>query len=823
MLDKSRQILIKNLKNEVTKKLSPPHATTDLIFYAGTGMLLCRSEDKMTLFDLQQKRAMGEMTCPGVKYVVWAHDMRHVAFISKHVVVLARRDAQKLEQICTVHETIRIKSGAWEGDTCFLYTTLNHIKYCLLSGDSGLIRTLDAPVYLCKASGNKVFCLDREGTMKTLSIDNTECLFKTALVERKYDEVLKIIKRSKLCGQSIIGYLQKKGFPEVALHFVKDEKTRFNLAIECGNIEVALASATALDDKDCWHKLGVEALKQGNHQIVEMAYQKTKDFERLSFLYLITGNIDKLSKMLKIAEMRGDIMGRFHNALYLGDALERAKILKEIQQPALAYITAKTHGLTELAEELGAILEATGIREKVETSILDPSKAGLLFPPTPIFRESNWPLLRVSKGYFDGGGEQKVETVAAAPLDADIGGGWGDDDLDLGDGAKEEDAGLGGKFGDEEEADGVGGGGEGGAGWDIDDDLDLGDLGTQTASKSAPTSSGGAGFFAPPTMGVPALQRWQQASSVPGEHMAAGSFETAMDLLRRQCGIMDFATLKPLFLSVYLGAQALISSTPGAPLIESALHRNAVDVSWTARGTGGLPAVCITLANLSERIKLGYKAFTDGKLPEAQSAFVFVLQAVLAAVVDSKQDLEELRELMGICREYITAVLLETTRRDQFKDDAQRNVELAAYLTHCNLQPLHLLISLRSAMSSAVKLKNFNNAASFARRLLELNPKAEHKEQALKVLKVCDANRSNSVQLDYDERNPFVVCTQSYKPIFRGQPISRCGFCHAPFAPQYKGSKCNVCGVGEIGFSGTGLQNSRQQRERGAAFAADYD
>ena len=37
-------------------------------------------------------------------------------------------------------------------------------------------------------------------------------------------------------------------------------------------------------------------------------------------------------------------------------------------------------------------------------------------------------------------------------------------------------------------------------------------------------------------------------------------------------------------------------------------------------------------------------------------------------------------------------------------------------------------------MSSSVKLKNFNTAASFCRRLLELNPKAEHKEQALKVL-----------------------------------------------------------------------------------------
>ncbi len=84
-----------------------------------------------------------------------------------------------------------------------------------------------------------------------------------------------------------------------------------------------------LDDKDTWHRLGIEALRQGNHQIVEFSYQKTKNYERLSFLYLITGNLEKLSKMLKIAEMRHDSMGRFHNALYLGDVRERLKILEE--------------------------------------------------------------------------------------------------------------------------------------------------------------------------------------------------------------------------------------------------------------------------------------------------------------------------------------------------------------------------------------------------------------------------------------------------------------------------------------------------------------
>ena len=59
-----------------------------------------------------------------------------------------------------------------------------------------------------------------------------------------------MVKTAKLVGQSIISYLQKKGYPEVALHFVKDEKTRFGLALECGNIDVStLIDKIALHSK----------------------------------------------------------------------------------------------------------------------------------------------------------------------------------------------------------------------------------------------------------------------------------------------------------------------------------------------------------------------------------------------------------------------------------------------------------------------------------------------------------------------------------------------------------------------------------------------
>jgi coatomer protein complex subunit alpha (xenin) len=63
-----------------------------------------------------------------------------------------------------------------------------------------------------------------------------------------------------------------------------------------------------------------------------MCYQRTKNFNKLAFLYLITGNLDKLRKMMKIAEIRKDTSGQYQSALLLGDMQERVKVLRNCGQ-----------------------------------------------------------------------------------------------------------------------------------------------------------------------------------------------------------------------------------------------------------------------------------------------------------------------------------------------------------------------------------------------------------------------------------------------------------------------------------------------------------
>ncbi|BAT94595.1 hypothetical protein LR48_Vigan588s001900 [Vigna angularis] len=790
VLDKSsNQVLIKNLKNEIVKKSVLPIAT-DAIFYAGTGNLLCRAEDRVVIFDLQQRIVLGELQTPFIKYVVWSDDMEHVALLSKHAIIIA---SKKLVHQCTLHETIRVKSGAWDENGVFIYTTLNHVKYCLPNGDSGIIKTLDIPIYITKVSGNTIFCLDRDGKNRTIIIDATEYIFKLSLLKKRYDHVMNMIRNSQLCGQAMIAYLQQKGFPEVALHFVKDEKIRFNLALESGNIQIAVASATAIDEKDHWYRLGVEALRQGNAGIVEYAYQRTKNFERLSFLYLVTGNLEKLSKMLKIAEVKNDVMGQFHNALYMGDVRERVKILENVGHLPLAYITASVHGLHDVAERLAAELGDN------VPSLPAGKVSSLLIPPSPVMCGSDWPLLRVMRGMFDGVLDNTSRGVADEEeyeaADAD----WGEElDIVDADGLQNGDVAAileDGEVAEENDEEG---------GWDLED-LGLGPE-AETPKASISTQSS---VFVTPTPGMPVSHIWIQKSSLAADHAAAGNFDTAMRLLNRQLGITNFAPLKSMFLDLHTGSHSYLRAFSSAPVISLAVERG-----WTESASAnvrGPPALPFKLSQLDEKLKAGYKLTTAGKFSDALRTFVNILHTIPLIVVESRREVDDVKELIIIVKEYVLALQMELRRRE-VKDNIARQQELAAYFTHCNLQTPHLRLALQNAMTVCFKAKNLATAANFARRLLETNPTIENQAKAARqVVAAAEKNMTDATQLNYDFRNPFVICGATYVPIYRGQKDVSCPYCTSRFVPTQEGQLCNVCDLAVIGADASGLLCSPSQ------------
>lgn len=763
----NQQVDIKDLSNSTTKTIKPPPGTTD-IYFGGTGCLLFVTPTTVALFDIQQKKQLAELAVSGVKYVVWSNDGLYAALLSKHNVTIVTKS---LEQVSSLHETIRIKSAAWDDAGVLLYSTLNHVKYSLLNGDNGIIRTLDQTVYLVKVKGRNVYCLDRSAKPRILEIDPTEYRFKLALVKRNYDEMLQIIKTSSLVGQSIISYLQKKGYPEIALQFVQDPQTRFELALECGNLDVAVEMARELDRPNLWSRLGTEALAHGNHQVVEMAYQKQRNFDKLSFLYLATGDQEKLGRMAKIAEHRGDFTSRFQNAIYRGDVEDRIQMFKEVDLYPLAYLTAKTHGLTEEAE---SILEACGL---TEDQITLPTGDGIPQVPQPIVPtfKSNWPVKAAAHSSFEKAllGEVGADDEAAAiGFEAE---------------EEEEEAETAGEHLEDEDEDV--------AGWDMGDEINVEE---DVDFVNVDSAEAGAGSTE--------ADLWARNSPLAADHVAAGSFDTAMQLLNRQVGAVNFAPLKPRFLEVYKASKTYLPATPGLPPLVNYVRRT-VEETDSRKVLPVIAKDLETIANVD--LQEGYAAMRANKLEDGVRIFKGILHSLLVNTVSSEAEVEQAKKIIETAREYILAMSIELERRSVGTDtpeNLKRSLELSAYFTIPKLEVAHRQLALMAAMKLAFANKNYSSALSFANRMLANGGSPKLLDQAKKIKTQCERSPQDKIDIEFDHFAEFDICAASHSPIYSGSPSVSDPFTGAKYHEQYKGTVCRISDVTEIGAPASGLR-----------------
>ena len=77
-----------------------------------------------------------------------------------------------------------MKDVLWEEHGVLLYSTLSQVKYLLPSGESGIVRSLDEPVYLVAVSGRVVKAFTRKGELISFAIDSTEFMLKVGVAAR---------------------------------------------------------------------------------------------------------------------------------------------------------------------------------------------------------------------------------------------------------------------------------------------------------------------------------------------------------------------------------------------------------------------------------------------------------------------------------------------------------------------------------------------------------------------------------------------------------------------------------------------------------------
>ena len=150
-------------------------------------------------------------------------------------------------------------------------------------------------------------------------------------------------------------------------------------------------------------------------------------------------------------------------------------------------------------------------------------------------------------------------------------------------------------------------------------------------------------------------------------------------------------------------------------------------------------AVGLKLNDLVQRLQSCYQLTTAGKFGDAVEKLRAILLSIPLLIVDTKDDEKEAIQLRDICTNYLVGLTMESQRKELPKSNIEqqkRICEMAAYFTHCNLQPIHQILTLRTACNLFFKIKNFKTSGSFARRLLELGPKPEVAQQTRKILQV---------------------------------------------------------------------------------------
>ena len=359
-------------------------------------------------------------------------------------------------------------------------------------------------------------------------------------------------------------------------------------------------------------------------------------------------------------------------------------------------MTAKSHGLTEECE---SILEVTGL---TEDQITLPALGSPLSPPKPVVAtfKSNWPTKVASQSFFEKALLGQVEGLSLEDEPAAPSNGFGFEEARAEDGATRNGALI--EADDDEDA----------AGWDMGDDIV-----PEMESDFVNVDSAEAGA------GSSEADLWARNSPLAADHVAGGSFETAMQLLNRQLGAVNFEPLKPRFMEIYQSTKTYLPASTGLPPLVNYIRRT-VDETDPRKVLPIIPRDIESLA--TNDLQKGYDAMKNNKLEDGARIFKEMLHALLVNVVSTASEVDEAKRLITSASEYSVGIAVELARRklgtaeEVSKDPAKlkRALELSAYFTIPKLEVPHRQLTLQNAMRLAFSNKNLNSALSFANRMI---------------------------------------------------------------------------------------------------------
>lgn len=268
-------------------------------------------------------------------------------------------------------------------------------------------------------------------------------------------------------------------------------------------------------------------------------------------------------------------------------------------------MTAKSHGLDD---ECQSILEASGL---TEDQVSMPTMGKPLTPPKPIVPtyRSNWPTKATSTTVFEdallGQAEEEAPGINGFAEEPDL----------LADTEQN------GDFATGEEI-------EDAAGWDMGDDVPVEPEEGDFVHVEGPESGAGSSE----------ADIWSRTSPIAADHVAGGSFESAMQLLSRQVGAVNFEPLKPRFEEIYQASRTFLPASASMPSLVNYIRRT-VDETDPRRIQPIIPRNLEYIS--STEVIAGKKSMQGNKLEEGVKAFKDILHLLLVNAVESQSEVAE--------------------------------------------------------------------------------------------------------------------------------------------------------------------------------------
>lgn len=332
-----------------------------------------------------------------------------------------------------------------------------------------------------------------------------------------------------------------------------------------------------------------------------------------------------------------------------------------------------------------------------------PSFGEPLTPPKPVVPtyKANWPTKATSQSFFEKALAGQLEGLSLDDEPAAAANGFGAEDE-----AGEEVAFQRKPVPDSDEDEDV-------AGWDLGDDI-VPEADSDFVNVESPEAAGS---------GSSEADLWARNSPLAADHIAGGSFESAMNLLNRQVGAVNFAPLKPRFLEISSATKTYLPASAGLPPLINYVRRT-LDETDPRKVLPIIPRDLEYLA--TNDLQKGYDSMKSNKLDDGYQVFKGILHAILVNAVASESEVAEAKKLIASASEYTVAMSIELARRRLGTPDVingnpellKRSLELSAYFTIPKIEVPHRQLALLNAMNLAFRSKNYSSALSFANRIL---------------------------------------------------------------------------------------------------------